>query len=333
MSMTGLSEAASNVAKALQRPRLSPLWLASLVMCFDLPAIAVAMWFAQYASLSPAVFQPVWAAAAALLIAGVTVGLLALTGSYTPSSLQAPWRAATRSISALLGSTIVARMVLSDVAHMDFLVAAALALLIVVIPMRLVEASVIAWIVDTELVQRRAVNAGGGTHAERLIRGLAVRPGTDVRLYGIFDGRDDDRSPPQVLGIPKIGNHDDLVEFVRRSEVDMVIIALPLDAEERISWLLSMLRVLPVEVRLSTFSEDYAFPATLRDPLISAIRGTFAPERRLMKRSFEIVFTALTIMVVRPSCSVLRSQSVSIPEGQSCFARSGTVTTTALSTT
>lgn len=103
MTMAGLSEAAINVAKALQRPRLAPLWLASLVMSLDFPAFAVALWFAQYACLSPAVFQPIWAAAAALLLAGVTVGLLALTGSYTPGSLRAPWRATSRAIAALLG--------------------------------------------------------------------------------------------------------------------------------------------------------------------------------------------------------------------------------------
>ena len=121
-----------------------------------------------------------------------------------------------------------------------------------------------------------------------------------MRLYGIFDDRDDDRSPPQVIGVPKIGGYDQLIDFARQSEIDMVIISLPLEAEERINWLITKLKVLPVEIRLSAFSQDYAFSRSARDPLISAIRGTFPAERRLMKRVFDIVFATLALLIVWP---------------------------------
>jgi Undecaprenyl-phosphate glucose phosphotransferase len=182
----------------------------------------------------------------------------------------------------------------------DFLLASFLALASVIVPLRLVEAQVFDWILDSGLIQRRAVIAGGGEHAERLIRGLAARTESDVRLYGIFDDRDDDRSPPQVIGVPKIGCYDELIDLARQSEIDMVIISLPLEAEERINWLMMKLKVLPVEVRLSAFSQDYAFSRNERAPLISAIRGTFPAERRLIKWTFDIVFATLALLIVWP---------------------------------
>jgi len=100
--------------------------------------------------------------------------------------------------------------------------------------------------------------------------------------------------------VPKIGGYDELIDFARQSEIDMVIISLPLEAEERINWLISKLKVLPVEIRLSAFSQDYAFSRNARDPLISAIRGTFPAERRLMKRAFDIVFATLALLIVWP---------------------------------
>jgi hypothetical protein len=69
---------------------------------------------------------------------------------------------------------------------------------------------------------------------------------------------------------------ENLLAFVRDAEIDMPIIALPLDAKARIRWLLDRFRALPVEVRLSAFSESYAF-AGREDGLISAVARSFAP--------------------------------------------------------
>jgi len=214
--------------------------------------------------------------------------------------LRTPKRATLWALLALAGPVILIGSVMAEAGLGEFLLAAFIALAIVTVPLRLGESRVVGWIIDSGLVQRRAVVAGGGEHAFRLIRGLAARPQSDVRLYGIFDDRDDVRSPPQVLGLPKLGGYDDLIGFIRKSEVDMVIISLPLEAEERINWLLTKLKVLPVEVRLSAFSQDYAFSPGSRDPLISAIRGTFAPERRLAKRLFDIIFSALALLLTWP---------------------------------
>lgn len=300
MSDGRLNDAAATVAAGLQRATLAPVWLAVLVAGLDLPVIAAGFWMALF-SASPATdFRPGAAAGAAALAAAAAVGLLALGGGHRPKALRRPGRALLRALAALAGPAILLANMAAPGDPARFLALAALSLAVALGPLRLAEARIVGWIVDSGLLLRRAVVAGGGEHAERLIRGLAARPDSDVRLCGIFDDRGDARSPPQVLGVPKIGGYDDLITFVRQSEIDMVIISLPLEAEARINWLLAKLKVLPVEVRLSAFTEDYAFAPRARDPLIAAIRGTFLPERRMAKRAFDIFFATLALVLLSP---------------------------------
>ena len=51
-------------------------------------------------------------------------------------------------------------------------------------------------------MERRAVIVGGGKAAEALIRSLEQQPYNDIRICGIFDDRDNRRSPPVVAGYP-----------------------------------------------------------------------------------------------------------------------------------
>jgi Undecaprenyl-phosphate glucose phosphotransferase len=175
-----------------------------------------------------------------------------------------------------------------------------LATALVTAPLRILAAAGLRWAFDAGLTGRRAVIAGGGENAALLIRGLAARPDNHIRVCGLFDDRVDTRSPEQVLGVPKLGSFRQVVDFARVAEIDLVIVTLPLDAEARINWLLRQFRVLPVEVRLSAFSRDYAFADGARDGLISVVSRSFSPERRLAKRSFDLAFATLALVVLSP---------------------------------
>ena len=87
-------------------------------------------------------------------------------------------------------------------------------------------------------MERRAVVVGGGKSAETLIRSLEQQPYNDIRICGIFDDRDDRRSPPVVAGYPKLGNVSELIEFARIARIDMLIVSLPITAEGRVLSLL-----------------------------------------------------------------------------------------------
>ena len=97
---------------------------------------------------------------------------------------------------------------------------------------------------------------GGGSAGESLVESLAAQKNSDVRLVGVFDDRGDDRSPMNARAMHKLGNVDDLVEFARRTRIDLVIVSLPISAESRVLQMLKKLWVLPVDIRLSAHSKS-----------------------------------------------------------------------------
>lgn len=108
-------------------------------------------------------------------------------------------------------------------------------------------------------LKRRTVIVGGGKDAETLIEQIRKGADSDIRLFGLFDDRIDDRSPEMVSGCPKLGNVADLVEFARRTPVDLVIVSMPLSAEKRVLAMLTQLWVLPVDIRLSAHMSQLKF--------------------------------------------------------------------------
>jgi Undecaprenyl-phosphate glucose phosphotransferase len=108
-------------------------------------------------------------------------------------------------------------------------------------------------------LNRRAVIVGGGPAGEALIKALEASPDTDIRICGIFDDRGDDRVSPNVAGYPKLGNISELLDFARKTRIDLLIVSLPLAAESRLLQLLKKLWVLPVDIRLSAHTNKLRF--------------------------------------------------------------------------
>lgn len=108
-------------------------------------------------------------------------------------------------------------------------------------------------------LDRRCVLVGGGEPAARLIKAFEASRESDVSVIGIFDDRNDDRSPASVAGYDKLGNISELIDFVRRNRVDLLIVTLPLTAETRILDMLKRLWVLPVDIRLSAYTQKLRY--------------------------------------------------------------------------
>jgi Undecaprenyl-phosphate glucose phosphotransferase len=108
-------------------------------------------------------------------------------------------------------------------------------------------------------LDRRTVVVGADANGESLIGSLMAQRDSDVSVIGVFDDRGDDRSTMTCHGIPKLGTVKDLVEFARRTRVDLVIFALPISAESRILQMLKNLWVLPVDIRLSAHTNKLRF--------------------------------------------------------------------------
>jgi Undecaprenyl-phosphate glucose phosphotransferase len=106
---------------------------------------------------------------------------------------------------------------------------------------------------------RRAIIVGGGEAAGKVIATLQGSPHSGTSLVGMFDDRDDVRAVPEQRGLHKLGNVDDLIDFVRATRVDTLIITLPVTAEDRLLQILNRLWVLPVDIRLSAYGQKVRY--------------------------------------------------------------------------
>jgi Undecaprenyl-phosphate glucose phosphotransferase len=111
----------------------------------------------------------------------------------------------------------------------------------------------------TGRLDRRTVVVGADANGASLIKALAAQRDSDVHVVGIFDDRGDDRAPTVLSGQQKLGTVDELVEFARRTRIDLVIFSLPISAESRILQMLKKLWVLPVDIRLAAHSNKLRF--------------------------------------------------------------------------
>lgn len=308
-----LSEVAQRVASDLKRPSLAPVWISAAVMVMEFTALGLTFWFAAFSALSPLVFSP-WGAAGHASVLSVGAAVTGhFCGLYRLHSLCSPLRSAACLLLICLSIGCLA-LIFAPVEKNASLWLSAILLAgsAFLVPLRGLIALCVKWARDSGLTQRRAVVIGGGAKAAQLMQGLEARPDNDIRLCAIFDDREDARSPSQVSGLPKIGRFDDLIEFNKQAEIDLIIITIPIEAEERISWLMEKFSVLPQQVHLSSFTSDFSFrdsrasEAAKRNAsqafgeLIPAAKGTFGAERRLTKRVFDILISSVAIVLLSP---------------------------------
>ena len=133
-----------------------------------------------------------------------------------------------------------------------------LGLLTLITSRRILFLLVRAWTRGGRLI-RRTVIVGGGERGSALIAALKTQKDFDIEVIGVFDDRGNDRSGDNCGGVPKLGTVDDLIEFRRRTRVDLVIFSLPVSAEGRILQMLKKLWVLPLDIRLAAHTEDLQF--------------------------------------------------------------------------
>ncbi|AGK58033.1 undecaprenyl-phosphate glucose phosphotransferase [Hyphomicrobium denitrificans 1NES1] len=108
------------------------------------------------------------------------------------------------------------------------------------------------------LYQRVAIY-GAGPLTENLLKELEADTNSIVRIAGIFDDRNDARAPRQIAGYPRIGGLNDLIAMSRTKQLDLVVVSLPLAAENRLSSVAGRLSVLPADVKMPARATDLRF--------------------------------------------------------------------------
>ncbi len=166
-----------------------------------------------------------------------------------------------------------------------------------------------AWTREGRLT-RRTVIVGAGDAGAHLIESLHGQKDTGVNIIGLFDDRGDERAGTECAGERKLGTVDDLVEFGRRTRVDLVIFSLPISAETRILQMLKKLWVLPIDIRLAAHANKLLFrPRSYsyigQMPMIDVADRPIADWDVVMKWLFDKVIGGLILLCALPVMALI----------------------------
>jgi len=305
-----LNKVAQQVAAQYRRDTMSPVMVSGVMRLVEFALFffsGVALFIAHVGIATPFFWHY------AIVIAGaslLTVILFELSDLYQISALLKPLSRLARILLLWAGTFAVLAVVgffLKISSSFSRLLFASWFVLgfALVFGLRLVMARLIRRWARNGAMERRAVIVGGGQAAETLIRALEQQPYNDIRICGIFDDRDDRRSPPIVAGYPKLGNISELIEFARIAHIDMLIVSLPISAEKRVLSLLKKLWVLPVDIRLSAHSSQLHFRPRSYSyigavPMLDIFDRPINDWDSVAKRAFDIVFSLVGIIVFSP---------------------------------
>lgn len=309
-SSRSLNATARKVATQYRRDTMSPVMVSGVLRLSEFAMLflsGMGVYFGYLGFFEHLAWQyPVAMASISLL----TVVLLDVSDCYQVQALMQPFRSLSRILlmwSASFALMAVAAFLLK--ASQDFsrllfglwfIIGFAVMFFLRVLMAKLIR----RWARDGRM-ERRAVIVGGGKAAEQLIRSVERQPYNDIRICGIFDDRDDRRSPPIVAGYPKLGTISELIEFARIARIDMLIVSLPITAESRVLQLLKKLWVLPVDIRLSAHSSELKFRPRSYSyigavPMLDIFDKPINDWDSVAKRAFDIFFSLIGIIVFSP---------------------------------
>jgi Undecaprenyl-phosphate glucose phosphotransferase len=301
---------ARQIAQQYRHDTLSPVMVSGIVRLVEFTLLVLSGFAIGLAYVGLEVVATWHYPVLILLASTLTVILLELADTYQTARLYRPLRTLAVIVPVWVGAlalTALAGFFLKISGDFSRFWAGAwfLAALALLAVSRLVIARMLrSWARDGRM-ERRAVIVGGGQAAEKLIREIEKQPDNDIRICGIFDDRDNRRSPPIVAGYPKLGTVSELIEFARITRIDMLIVSLPLSAETRVLSLLKKLWVLPVDIRLSAHSTRFQFrPRTYSYlgsvPMLDIFDRPIHDWDSVAKRAFDIVFALAGIIALSP---------------------------------
>jgi Undecaprenyl-phosphate glucose phosphotransferase len=154
-------------------------------------------------------------------------------------------------------------------------------------------------------LDRRTIIVGSDENGEKLVEALNVQADSDIEILGVFDDRNDSRALDTCAGAAKLGKVDDIVEFARRTRIDLVLFALPISAEGRILEMLKKLWVLPVDIRLSAHTNRLRFRPRAysylgKVPTLDVFEAPITDWDLVMKWLFDHVVGALVLLLAAP---------------------------------
>jgi Undecaprenyl-phosphate glucose phosphotransferase len=310
-----LSQPAQSVANQKVQPAYSPVVIAGIVRLADfvlLSAIGNAVYLAYVTRLSGFHWEYV---AAIFAMSGTAVICFQAADIYQVQVFRGHLRQLTRMISSwafvfllFIGASFFAKLG-GEVSRL-WLSAFFFCGLAGLIGQRvLLRALVRGWARQGRL-DRRTIIVGSDQSGEQLVQALNAQDDSDIDILGVFDDRNDARALETCAGSPKLGKVDDIIEFARRTRVDLVLFALPISAETRILQMLNKLWVLPVDIRLSAHTNKLRFrPRSYsyvgKIPTLDVFQAPITDWDLVMKWLFDRVVGAMILLLAAPVMAVV----------------------------
>lgn len=305
-----LSPAALEIANRKVRTAYSTIVINGAVRVADfvlLSAIGIALYLAYVMPIDGFTWDYVWAIFG---VAAAAVISFQAAEIYDIQVFRGQLRQMTRMASSwafvfllFIGASFFAK--LGDVVSRVWLSGFFFLGLAVLITERLILRSMIRRWARQGRLDRRTIIVGADENGEHLIRALKNQDDSDIDVLGVFDDRNDKRSLETVGDAPKLGKIDDIVEFARRTRIDLVLFALPISAETRILEMLKKLWVLPVDIRLSAHTNKLRFrPRSYsylgKVPTLDVFEQPITDWDLVMKWVFDRVVGAILLILLAP---------------------------------
>jgi Undecaprenyl-phosphate glucose phosphotransferase len=298
-----VDDAFSDKRRAVSRPKLlftASTLDATIVMATGLVA-HVAFGGADTTTASAAI----WAA----LIALATTLELRRNWSYTVSALRRPLE----QVGKIVRGTVAVFCMLAGVGYLaglePFTPAAGFLWLLSAVTLMSAGRFVIGRILEQLTAEgrlvRRTVIVGGGPDAEQLLTALEHENRRELQILGVFDDRFDDRSADSVSGFPKLGTFDQLPDYCRNAGVDLMIVTVPMAAEQRLMQILQRLFALPVDVRISALGSKLRLSSSAytyigRVPMLALMDRPLTDWDRVVKNLEDRVLGTLLFLLAAP---------------------------------
>jgi Undecaprenyl-phosphate glucose phosphotransferase len=305
-----LSPAALAVTNEKVRPAYSPIVIAGIARLADfllLSTIGITIYLGYVARIAGFHWEYI---AAILAMSVTTVICFQAADIYQVQIFRGQLRQMTRMISSwafvfllFIGVSFFAKLG-GEISRLWLSAFFFIGLAILVIERLSLRALVRRWAREGRL-DRRTVIVGSDENGEQLVEALNAHDDSDIHVLGVFDDRNDSRALEACAGSPKLGKVDDIVEFARRTRVDLVLFALPISAETRILEMLKKLWVLPVDIRLSAHTNKLRFrPRSYsylgKVPTLDMFEAPITDWDLVMKWLFDHLVGAIVLLMALP---------------------------------
>jgi polysaccharide biosynthesis protein PslA len=161
---------------------------------------------------------------------------------------------------------------------------------------------------DSGRLARRVAVIGAGDFSREFIERLHSEPNS-YTVVGLYDDRLS-RIPPEQGGIRVRGSVADLLERSRQEQIDLIVIALPLNAMDRIAMILDQIGSAVADLCLTTDFVGFRYKSSQissvgSNPVVLMEERPLKDWRAARKSAFDIVVGSMMLVILSPLLALI----------------------------